>query len=262
MFTLTDVVIIGGGPAGLSASINAASEGLRTMLIEKYQVGGQAGTSFRIENYMGFPLGLSGAELADKSIKEHVSRCKGRDIFIVGGANSAGQAAVYFSKCAKSVNMLVRGPSLSETMSQYLIDRIKKTTNINVLTHCEITEVRGESCLDGIVYQNKKTGEKIAVSTPIVFVYIGAKPRCEWLKDIVEIDPSGFICTGIDLYEKGVITPKWPLERQPLLFETTCPGIFAVGDVRYGSTKRIASAVGEGSMAVSVIHKYLEEVQE
>jgi thioredoxin reductase (NADPH) len=331
MNTLSDLTIIGGGAAGLAASICASSEGLRTFLVEKNKIGGQAGTSFRIENYMGFPLGLSGQELTEKSLKQarrfganiiypsevvsiqnegphkcvtfddgsmikshaiiiatgasysrldlkkidkflgkgifygaskaEMELCQNREIFIVGGANSAGQAAVFFSRCASQVNMVIRGEGLSATMSHYLSKRIRDIKNINVMTNSVIAELKGREHLDGIVIENTKTGEQQLYLTPAVFIFIGAKPHSKWLNGAVMEDDYGFIKTGSDLYNKGNLIPEWTEKRSPFMFETSIPGVFAVGDVRSGSIKRVASAVGEGSMAISVIHQYIEEVQ-
>lgn len=331
MKTLSDVTIIGGGAAGLAASICATSEGLRTFLIEKNKLGGQAGTSFRIENYMGFPLGLSGQELTDKSLKQarrfganiihpgevvsiqnegehkcvtfddgsiikshaiiiatgaaynriHLNKidqflskgifygaskaemelCQNREIFIVGGANSAGQAAVFFSKCASVVHMVVRGEGLSSTMSHYLINRIQSIKNINVMTNSQIVELKGRDHLEAAIIENAKTGEKRPYLTPAIFIFIGAKPHTAWMGDVVQKDKHGFIVTGSDLYVNGKMPETWTEQRSPFMFETSMPGVFAVGDVRSGSIKRVASAVGEGSMSISIIHQFLESIK-
>jgi thioredoxin reductase (NADPH) len=325
-----DLVIVGGGPAGLAAAVYGASEGLSTVLIEMEAPGGQAGMSSRIENYLGFPSGLSGGDLARRAVAQakrfgveilspqqvtgvsvegsskivklatgsdiackalliatgvayrkldvpgaeqlqgcgvyygssmtEAKSCEGEDVYIVGGANSAGQAAMYLSKFARRVVMLVRGPSLSATMSAYLIDQIKKTPNIEVRTHFQVTEVHGDTHLEAVSIHCTETGETSKVPTNILSIFIGAAPNTEWLSSVVERDERGFILTGADLVRDGKKPKGWQLERNPYWVECSVPGIFAAGDVRYGSVKRVASAVGEGSIAVQFTHQYLSEV--
>jgi thioredoxin reductase (NADPH) len=324
-----DLIIVGAGPAGLAAAVYGASEGLRTVLIEREAPGGQAGTSSRIENYLGFPIGLSGADLARRAVAQarrfgveiishevtgvkvkdpfrtvHLADgseisshammistgvsyrkleipgvdklygagvyygaaltealfCEGEEVYIVGGANSAGQAAMHFSRYARMTYMLVRGPSLAATMSQYLIDQIAGTPNIEVVPNSSVVEVHGESSLEAIAVVNSDTGEVKTVPTTALFIFIGAKPHTEWLGDLVERDEYGFILSGADLLRDGKPPKHWPLKRDPFLLETSVPGIFVSGDVRAHSVKRVASAVGEGSMGVQFIHKYLAEL--
>jgi thioredoxin reductase (NADPH) len=325
-----DLVIVGGGPAGLAAAVYGASEGLSTVLIEMEAPGGQAGMSSRIENYLGFPSGLSGGDLARRAVAqarrfgveilspqrvtgvsvEGPSRvvklaagsdvgckvlliatgvayrkldvpgaerlqgcgvyygaamteaisCEGEDVYIVGGANSAGQAAMYFSKFARKVAMLVRGSSLSSTMSQYLIDQIKKTPNIQVETRSQVVEVHGDTHLEAISIRGGDNGHATTVPTNLLSIFIGAEPNTDWLSGVVERDERGFILTGADLVRDGKRPAGWQLERNPYWVECSVPGIFAAGDVRHGSVKRVASGVGEGSIAVQFTHQYLSEV--
>ncbi len=322
-----DMVIVGGGPAGLAAAVYGGSEGLRTVLIEREAPGGQAGTSSKIENYLGFPQGLSGAELARRAVLQArrfnveilapqevvavtidgqyrivtladgsqiachalfiatgvsyrkldvpgVERLTGagvyygaaltegpymkdEDVYIIGGANSAGQAAMYFSRYARSVNMLVRGPSLSATMSQYLINNIGQTPNINVVPFTQVLEAHGSERLETLTLANAETGETQTVPASALFIFIGAQPHTDWLGGLLERDEKGFILAGPDLIRDGKRPKGWALDRDPYLLEASVPGIFAVGDVRYRSVKRVASAVGEGSMAVQFVHQYL-----
>jgi len=325
-----DLAIIGGGPAGLAAAVYGASEGLHTVMIEREAPGGQAGMSSRIENYLGFPAGLSGGDLARRAVVQaqrfgveilapleatgvriegpyriiqladgneischalmvstgvqwrrleapgidrlqgagvyygggatEALSCKGEITYVVGGANSAGQAAINFSKYAERVVMLVRGASLAATMSQYLIDQIKTTPNIQVWTNASVSEVHGETHLEEISVLCSDTGRVERVPANAMFIFIGALPRTEWLDGVVERDDRGFILTGPDLIS-GDRGPKgWTLDRDPFLLETNVPGIFAVGDVRHSSVKRVASGVGEGSVAVQFIHQYLSKV--
>lgn len=325
-----DLIIVGGGPAGLAAAVYGASEGLSTVMIEREAPGGQAGTSSRIENYLGFPVGLSGSDLARRAVDQarrfgveiltpqevsgirvedpyrfiqlasgteischamilglgvswrrlnvpgldrltgagvyygaaqtEALSCKDEDVYIVGGANSAGQAAMYFSKYASHVTMLVRGESLTKSMSQYLIDQIVATPNITVQVHSSVVEAKGETSLEAIAIQNTITGETQVVPATSLFIFIGAVPRTEWLDGVVARDERGFILTGQDLKHDGDRPKGWTLDRDPFLLETNVPGVFAVGDVRHGSVKRVASGVGEGSICVQFVHQYLSKV--
>lgn len=325
-----DLAIIGGGPAGLAAAVYGASEGLRTVMVEREAPGGQAGLSSRIENYLGFPAGLSGQDLARRAVVQatrfgveilapqeavglrvegpyriveladgsriscHVLllamgvqwrslgvpgedqlrgaglyygggmtealSCKGETVYVVGGANSAGQAAVNFSRYAEKVVMLVRRDSLAATMSQYLIDQIKKTPNIEVWAETEVTEVHGDKRLQEISVHCSRTGTVDRVPAGSLFIYIGALPRTDWLGSQIQRDARGFILSGPDLMKDGKRPASWSLERDPSLLETSIPGIFVVGDVRHGSVKRVASGVGEGAVAVQFIHQYLAKV--
>jgi thioredoxin reductase (NADPH) len=325
-----DLIIIGGGPGGLAAAVYGASEGLRTVMIEREAPGGQAGTSSRIENYLGFPVGLSGGDLARRAVAQarrfgveiltpqevtgirvedryrfvqladgseischalilalgvawrrlnvpglekltgagvyygaaqtEAMSCKGEEVYIIGGANSAGQAAMYFSKYADHVTMLVRGDSLTKSMSQYLIDQIAETPNITVQTHSSVIEAKGETSLEALTIVNALTGETQTVPATSLFIFIGAQPRTDWLDGVVEKGDRGFILTGSDLQLNGRRPKGWTLERDPYLLETNIPGVFAVGDVRQGSIKRVASSVGEGSICVQFVHQYLSNV--
>lgn len=322
-----DLVVVGAGPSGLAAAVYGASEGLRTALIEREAPGGQAGMSSRIENYLGFPHGLSGGDLARRATDQarrlgaellvpqevtairvaenyreldlsdgsclrcaallvatgvsyarldvpgvdqltgagvyygaamtEAANCRGEDVFIVGGANSAGQAAMYFSRYARSVTMLVRGDGLVKSMSRYLIDQIGMTENIRVLPHARVVEALGETHLEGIVVRIEGE-EDVMMPARMLFTFIGATPRTDWLGDAVVRDGRGFVIAGPDLPrdERGRVR-GWPLEREPYLLETSVPGVFVAGDVRYGSVKRVASGVGEGAIAVSFVHQYL-----
>jgi thioredoxin reductase (NADPH) len=327
-----DLIIIGGGPAGLAAAVYGASEGLSTLLIERHAPGGQAGMSSNIENYLGFPSGLSGSNLArraaaqatrfgaeilapqevislrvdgpyrivklndgteischalliacgvsyrelkdvkgiDKltgsgvyygaSMVEALS-CKGEDVFMVGGANSAGQSAIHFSKYAKTVTLVVRGDSLSKSMSHYLIHQIDKTPNIHVFLNSKVAEVRGKNRLEFITIINTQTEQLQTFPSQGLYIFIGAVPHTDVFVGLIERDANGFILTGPDLIHDGREHPRgWILDRQPFLLETNVPGIFAAGDVRHGSMKRVASSVGEGSIAVQLIHQYLKRV--
>jgi thioredoxin reductase (NADPH) len=325
-----DLAIIGGGPAGLAAAVYGASEGLKTVMVERQAPGGQAGMSSRIENYLGFPTGLSGGDLARRAVvqaqrfgveilspQEAVSvrtegsyrilkladgneischallvatgvqwrrleapgidklqgagvyygggatealSCKGEIIYVVGGANSAGQAAMNFAKYAERVVILVRGEGLAATMSQYLIDQIQRTPNIQIWSHASVAEVHGDKRLEEISVLCSDTDKVERVPASSIFIFIGALPRTDWLAGLVERDDRGFILTGPDLMRDGEHPKGWELERDPFLLETNVPGIFAVGDVRHGSVKRVASGVGEGSVAVQFIHQYLSKV--
>jgi thioredoxin reductase (NADPH) len=326
-----DLVILGGGPAGLAAAVYGASEGLHTVMIEREAPGGQAGMSSRIENYLGFPSGLSGGDLTRRAVAqarrfgvemltpqqahgikikdnyriitladgEEISchalliatgvsyrtlnvpgierltgsgvyygaantealSCKAQDVYIVGGANSAGQGAMYLSRFARKVTMLVRGEGLAQTMSTYLIDQISKTPNIEVQTRSRVVEAHGEKNLEAISIINDKTGETRKVEAAALFIFIGAVPRTECLSNLLEMDEHGFILSGDDLTRNGRRPRGWSLERDPFLLETSVPGIFVAGDVRHGSIKRVASAVGEGSIAIELIHRYLSNVK-
>ncbi len=325
-----DLIIIGGGPGGLAAAVYGASEGLRTVMIEREAPGGQAGTSSRIENYLGFPVGLSGGDLTRRAVTQarrfgveiltpqevtgirvedpyrfvqlsdgseischaiilalgvawrrlnvpglekltgagvyygaaqtEAMSCQGEEVYIIGGANSAGQAAMYFSKYAAHVTMLVRGDSLTKSMSQYLIDQIGETANITVQTHSSVIEVKGETSLEALTIANALTGETQTVPATSLFIFIGAQPRTDWLDGVVEKGDRGFILTGPDLQLNQRRPKGWTLERDPYLLETNIPGVFAVGDVRQGSVKRVASSVGEGSICVQFVHQYLSNV--
>lgn len=325
-----DLIIVGAGPAGLAAAVYGASEGLSTVMIEREAPGGQAGSSSRIENYLGFPVGLSGGDLARRAFaqarrfgveiltpqeatgirvhdpyrivtladgseischalllatgvawRQHdvpgIERltgagvyygaaqtealaCSGEDVYIVGGANSAGQAAMYFSKYARKVTMLVRGDSLAKSMSKYLIDQISATDNITVQVHSSVVEVKGETSLEAITIANTVTGEKQTHPATSLFIFIGAMPCTDWLDGVVERDKQGFILSGPDLMRNRRRPQGWTVDRDPFLLETSVPGIFVAGDVRYGSVKRVASGVGEGSIAVQFIHQYLSKV--
>lgn len=320
-----DVIIVGAGPAGLAAAVYAASEGLKAAVLERYAPGGQAGTSSRIENYLGFPSGVTGGELARRALTQaqrfgaellltrsvvglkvnegsvgvllgdgtelgglslivatgvsyrrldvdgadqltgrgiyygaaatEAPSLAGEDVYIVGGANSAGQAAIHFAKFARSVTMLVRGPGLSATMSHYLIERIEKTENINVRVCTRVEQVIGEEHLEALVLSQSDTGEQEQVATSALFVFIGASPHTEWLGDAVLRDAQGFVLTGPDVILEGG-KRAWRLDRDPFLLETSVPGVFAAGDVRHGSGKRVSTAVGEGSMAVMSVWQH------
>ncbi|HEY7095345.1 MAG TPA: FAD-dependent oxidoreductase [Terriglobales bacterium] len=325
-----DLAILGGGPSGLAAAVYGASEGLKTVMVEREAPGGQAGMSSRIENYLGFPSGLSGADLARRAVTQakrfgveivspqeatqvridgpyryvklsdgselschalllamgvqwrkldvpgidrlqgagvyygggttEALSCRDEDVYIVGGANSAGQAAMFFSRYAKRVVMLVRGNSLAVSMSQYLIDQIKATPNISVEYKSRVVEAHGDDHLSSISILCDQTGEISTVPASALFIFIGAEPRTAWLNDMVETDSRGFVLTGPDLMRDGQRPKGWALERDPGLLETNVPGIFAVGDVRHGSIKRVASGVGEGSVAIQFVHQYLSKV--
>lgn len=326
-----DLAIVGGGPAGLAAAVYGASEGLHTVMIEREAPGGQAGLSSRIENYLGFPAGLSGSDLAGRAVTQarrfgveilspqevvglrvdgpyryvkladgaeiscnalllamgvqwrtldvpgidrlqgagvyygggtsEAIACRGETVYIVGGANSAGQAAMHFSKFAEKVVMLVRGKSLAITMSHYLVEQVEKTSNIQVWTQSSVVEVQGDTRLTGITVLCESTGTREQIPASSLFIFIGAQPRTQWLGDLIERDERGFILSGPDLLRDGKKPASWTLDRDPGLLETNVPGIFVVGDVRHGSVKRVASGVGEGAVVVQFMHQYLAKVQ-
>jgi thioredoxin reductase (NADPH) len=323
-----DLIIIGGGPAGLGAAVYGASEGLRTVLVERKAIGGQAGESSRIENYLGFPDGVSGAQLTERArrqatkfaaevlttrdvvgldargparvvrfgdgtelsahavivatgvayrplaapgVAELTGRgvyygsastegpsCADTDVYIVGGANSAGQAALFFSRYARSVTLVVRGDSLERSMSFYLIQQLTATGNIQVRTGTEVVQAHGSTHLEALTLCDGKHGTRETVVAGHLFVFIGAEPRTDWLDGAVARDPRGFVYTGPDLLTGGRRPAGWDRERDPFYLECSVPGIFAAGDVRANSVKRVASAVGEGAMAVTLVHTYLE----
>ena len=327
--SLYDLAIIGSGPAGLAAAVYGGSEGLKTILIDKRAPGGQAGTSSRIENYLGFPNGLSGADLTRRAIAQaqrfgveflvpqevvsiksegqykHIGMAdgtevmaraivlstgvsyhklenesldkftgagvyygaatteafafKGKPVYIVGGGNSAGQGAMYLSRTASEVFICVRRPDLTETMSQYLIDQISKTPNITVLGCTEVVEGLGNDLLECLVLENMDTHKRRTVQAAGLFIFIGTKPLTDWIEMNIIKDPKGFIATGRDLGKYADFKKVWKHDREPYLLETCSAGIFAAGDVRAGAMNRVASAVGEGAMAVSFVHKYLAE---
>jgi len=323
-----DLVIVGAGPAGLAAAVYGASEGLRTLLIEREAPGGQAGTSSSIENYLGFPAGLSGGDLARRAVAQarrfgaeilapmeavefathdgyHIVTLgngssvttqallvatgvsyrlldvpgaerlagaglfygaaitealtvKGQDVFVVGGGNSAGQGALYLARFARSVTLLVRGASLAETLSQYLVERIDEAENIRVRTRVAVSEVHGEQSLEEVSIRGVGTGAVERMPARAVFVFIGAAPRTAWLKGALQVDAGGFVLSGVDLEREGGKRPRgWLADREPFWLETSVAGVFVAGDLRHQSTKRIASAVGEGAMAVQFVHQHL-----
>ncbi|NEK56367.1 FAD-dependent oxidoreductase [Geodermatophilus sabuli] len=324
-----DLVVVGGGPAGLGAAVYGASEGLRTVLVEREAPGGQAGQSSRIENYLGFPDGVSGGQLADRARRQAVkfgaeillardvvalethgpkrvvrlddgrgigahavvlatgvsyrslgvagvddltgrgvfygsamteaAECADRDVFIVGGANSAGQAAVFFSRYARSVCLLVRGPSLESSMSAYLIEQIAAIPAISVRTCTTLQGAHGDGHLESVTLLDAQSGERQTVPASHLFVFIGGAPRTGWLDGAVVRDERGFIPTGPGLMADGRRPRGWGLDRDPYFLESSLPGVFVAGDVRAESVKRVASAVGEGAMAVTLVHRYLEQ---
>ena len=325
-----DLIVVGGGPAGLAASVYGASEGLRTILIEQSAPGGQAGTSSSIENYLGFPSGISGADLARRAATQakrfgaeiitaqeaveirredpyrkvilsdgselsgyailiapgmevrrletpgveellgvgvyygaaltEAAACRGRDVIIVGAANSAGQGAMFFSRHARKVTMLVRGSDLSAGMSRYLVDRIAETPNVEVLLNTVVAGARGDGRLETVTVQNAVSGDERDITATAMFIFVGARPRTALCGKLVTRDEQGFVLTGRDVLVDGRRPAGWTAARDPFPFETNVPGIFCAGDARYGSGKRVAAAVGEGSATVSMIHQYLQTV--
>ncbi|MGC0316457.1 FAD-dependent oxidoreductase [Kitasatospora acidiphila] len=324
-----DLVIVGGGPAGLGAAVYGASEGLRTVLVEREATGGQAGQSSRIENYLGFPDGVSGAQLTDRARRQAMkfgaelltackvtglevngaartlrfadgssvsaqavilatgvsyrqldvpgvaemtgrgvyygsaltaaAACQGQEVFVVGGANSAGQAAMFLSRRAKKVTLLVRAPELAASMSFYLLQRVVDAPTISVRTDTVVEAAHGREHLEGLTLRNRVTGQSEDVDAQWMYVFIGAEPLTDWLDGTVLRDPRGFVLTGPDLTADARPPGGWPLDRPPYHLETSVPGVFAAGDVRAESAKRVASAVGEGAMAVMLAHRYLEQ---
>ena len=330
-YAVYDLSIFGAGPAGLSAAVYAASEGLKTILVEKEAIGGQAGTSTMIENYLGFPEGISGAELAERARQQAqkfgldilllregvrgtfsggllhadledgerlVSKanicatgieyaklnlpreeaflhkgvyygagateacfCGGKDIVVVGGGNSAGQAVSYFSKFAQNVYMVIRKDNLSATLSDYLVKRITRIPNVHILFNSEVVELEGDEVLRRVRIANSREGTSVWYDVAKVFICIGGRPNTEWAAGTSIIrDKNGYLVTGSDLLDLPEFKARWPLDRHPYTLETSVPGSFAAGDVRYNSVKRVASAVGEGAMAVSLVHQYLSEI--
>jgi thioredoxin reductase (NADPH) len=323
-----DLVIVGGGPAGLAAAVYGASEGLRTLLVEREATGGQAGTSTRIENYLGFPSGVSGDDLSARAYEQAVrlgaeilvtrnveavlptDQChtvtldgglglgaravilatgvsyralhaegidafagigifygaarteapamQGRDVILVGGGNSAGQAAMFFADYARKVTILIRGASLDASMSRYLIDDLARKPNVEVRTGGEITRCAGDERLESVTIRNRADGSLDEVHAHAVFIFIGADANTDWLPEQVVRDERGYVCTGRDVID--LMPDAWPLERDPYLLETSVPGIFAAGDVRHGSIKRVAAGVGEGSTAIAFVHEHLADL--
>jgi thioredoxin reductase (NADPH) len=322
-----DLVVVGGGPAGLGAAVYGASEGLRTLLVERQATGGQAGQSSRIENYLGFPDGVSGAQLTDRARRQatkfgaeiltardvtglsargparvvqfadgtevaahavivatgvsyrdlaapgavdltgsgvyygsastEAADCIDADVYVVGGANSAGQSAVFFSRVAKTVTLVVRADSLERSMSYYLIEQLHAIDNVSVRLETEIEECHGDGHLEALTLRHTPTGRSERVDTGHAFVFIGAEPRTDWLDGVLDRDGHGFVVTGPDLLVDGRRPRGWPLDRDPWPLESSVPGVFVAGDVRADSVKRVASAVGDGAMAVTLAHRYL-----
>lgn len=326
---VSDLVVIGGGPAGLAAAVYGASEGLNVLVLESNLPGGQAGSSSRIENYLGFPTGISGLDLTGRAYAQalkfgarvmvakgaarltcdgqryaveieggsrvparaviiatgaeyrrpalenlsafegagvyygatpmEAQLCAGEDVVVVGGGNSAGQAAVFLAQTARSVQMLIRGPGLADTMSRYLILRIEENSTIVVRSHTQLVSLEGNGRLERVRWRDDRSGETVTQDIGNVFMMTGAAPNTKWLAGCLMLDDKGFIKTGPDLSSDELAQAKWPLARPPYLLETSRPGIFAVGDVRGGNVKRVASAVGEGSIAVAFVHQVLRQ---
>jgi thioredoxin reductase (NADPH) len=324
-----DVIVVGAGPAGLACALYCSTEGLKTVLLEREAAGGQAGLSSRIENYLGFPSGLSGADLARRGVAQvrrfgtevlapaeavalivdgeyrvvklssgqelaahsvviaagvqwrrlnvpgmdrltgagiyygaaitEASSCKDEDVYIVGGANSAGQAAVYFSEVARSIKMIVRGDSLSTSMSHYLVERIQTIPNISVIPNAEVVEVEGKDRLEAITVHHHDTQATERLPAAALFIFIGAEPHTEWLDGVVRRDGKGFLVTGANLGQNEKRPAGWNLDRDPYLLETNVPGVFAVGDVRDGAVRRVANSVGEGSIVLYFIRQYMRD---
>ena len=325
-----DLLIIGAGPAGLAASVYGSCEGLKTLLIEKSNPGGQASSSARIENYLGFPAGLSGAELSRRAITQtlrfgteiltpaeiknitvkdgykitaltnastihskaiviatgvaykkleipgidnfagagvyygaasvEANACRNESIYIVGGGNSACQAALYMSKFASEVNIIIRRNSLSQVAANYLVENISGTPNIHIISNTDIIACSGSTILENITIRNAVTGEENIVPAKALFIYIGTRPGTDWLNDLVLKDDNGYILSGSDVVKAPSYNTTWKLKREPFLSETSVPGIFASGDVRFGAMTGISAAVGEGSMAIRFVRKYLQEM--
>ena len=325
-----DVIVVGGGPAGLANAVYAASEGLRTVLVESQAAGGQAGTSSLIENYLGFPAGVTGADLAQRATMQakrfgaelltgqevvslrredpyrivklgdgselsaytvvittgmsartldapgvaplhglgvyygaamtEAARCRGKDIVVVGGANSAGQGALFFSRYANRVIMLIRADDLQPTMSRYLVDRIRATPNIEVCCGAEVARATGETSLATVVVKTVASGEERELAVAAMFIFIGVQPHTDAFAGILDRDEAGFVLTGAELPRENGRPRGWTLERDPMMFETSIPGVFAAGDVRAGANRRVAAAVGEGSAAIYSVHRYLRTV--
>ena len=322
-----DLVVVGGGPAGLAAAVYGASEGLRTLLLEREAPGGQAGTSSRIENYLGFPSGLTGADLTRRAVAQarkfgaelltpqeacrlrvdgqyrvitlsdgsevstralliasgvsyrtldipgaaaltgagvyygasliEAQSCSNEEVLIIGGGNSAGQAALFFAQYARHVTVLVRGAALGDSMSQYLVDQVESTPNVTVMTHTRVKAMHGEDRLRSVTIACDSDERELQATS--LFAFIGAEPRTDWVAGVIERDEHGFILTGPDLPRENGKPRGWPLPRDPYLLETNVPGVFCAGDVRHQSVKRVASAVGEGSIAVQFTHRFLAE---
>jgi thioredoxin reductase (NADPH) len=323
-----DLAIYGAGPAGLSAAVYGASEGLKTVVVERSAIGGQAGSSTKIENYLGFPAGINGADLAERARDQacqfgaeflvaragvrgeftagmgvgyledgtrivarasicatgiaygrlglenedrlfgagvyygagasEAGLCSGQHVFVVGGGNSAGQAAVHFAGFARRVSLIIRGSSLKRTLSAYLIDRIRAAPNVEVVPRTEVTALHGNGTLEAITLTNRETGDTRKIPARFLFICIGGAPHTEWAVELgIARDEGGYLVTGPDLLQEGGPPEGWPLDRNPYYLETNRPGLFAAGDVRHGSVKRCASAVGEGAMAVAFVHRYL-----
>jgi thioredoxin reductase (NADPH) len=327
-----DLMIVGGGPAGLSAAVYGASEGLRTMVVEGEAIGGQAGTTSLIRNYLGFPSGIGGGNLANRAYTQawmfgakfyfmrevtglqkegdqyrvmlsdgqqflcravvlamgaayvrlgipsleallgagvfyggsvsEAPAMRGQPVFVVGAGNSAGQAALHLARYASQVTLIVRGDSLSTSMSTYLITEIQATDNIHVRLHTQVIDGAGASRLEKLVLRHSVSGETDTVDAKALFIFIGAQPRTHWLSDSILRDEQGFIFTGQDMMQDGRLPDLWPLERAPLSLETSMPGVFAAGDVRHRSIKRVASAVGEGSIVIQLVHEYIRRISE